>query len=199
MDELKLIVPTYNYDLFPEQVEKGEMSEFGAPDVSVLVRQADGVRIVLGTHDYGDLEKPNIQIERHPKGWMIFLHPCPGGDPSGYVYFLDDGRSFLVKETNVGPTEAIEVLEADARIPEIHWDKTAQEDSEKSCGRCGRSTEDSGDWYGDLCPSCADETEGKWVCRYCKRQGSFEEMGGSGALNPICCGSLCDQIKRDSP
>jgi hypothetical protein len=112
MNELKLAVPTYNYQLFPNQVDEGAIPEFGVPHVPVLIREADGVRIVLGTHDYGDLERPDIQIERQPQGWMIFLHPCPGGDASGYVYFLDDGRSFLVKEVNAGPTEPIEVLGA---------------------------------------------------------------------------------------
>jgi hypothetical protein len=197
MEELKLVVPTYNYQLFPEQVEKGEKPEFGAPHVPVLIREADGVRIVLGTHDYEDLEKPDIQIERQPKGWMIFLHPCPGGDPCGYVYFLDDGRSFLVKEASFGPTEPIHILEEDASIPEIHGIKTIWEERERICSRCGRTIVYSGDWYRDFCPECADETEGKWVCRYCKREGSFEEMGGTELIYPICCGSLCDQTKTD--
>jgi len=67
----------------------------------------------------------------------------------------------------------------------------------KNCTHCGQTMEFSGEWYRDLCPACADETEGKWVCRYCKREGNFEEMGGSGVMNPICCGSLCDQIKTE--
>ena len=37
-----------------------------------------------------------VQVERRPNGWAIFLHPIGGGDPSGYVYFLDDGRSFVL-------------------------------------------------------------------------------------------------------
>jgi hypothetical protein len=164
MDELKLLVPTYNFDLYPEEVERGEVPEFGAPDVPVLIREAAGVRIVLGTHDYDDLEKPDIQIERHPKGWMIFLHPYPGSDPSGYIYFLDDGRSFLIKEAGVGPTEVIEVLEADGRIPEIHGIRTWQEEEQKKCARCAQTKKYSGEWYCGLCPECADETEGKWVC-----------------------------------
>jgi len=124
MDELKLVVPTYNYQLFRRQVDQGEIPEFGAPEVPVLIREAAGVRSVLGTHDYENLEKHDIQIERHPNGWMIFLHPCPCGDPCGYVYFLDDGRSILVKEANECPTQAIEVLNSDASIPEIHGIKT---------------------------------------------------------------------------
>jgi hypothetical protein len=30
---------------------------------------------------------------------------------------------------------------------------------EKRCGRCLQTCQYSGDWYGDLCPQCADETE----------------------------------------
>jgi hypothetical protein len=85
----------------------------------VLIREADGVRIVLGTHDYEDYEKPDIYIERRPNGWAIFLHPLGGSDPSGFVYFLDDGRSFLAKEFGLGPTPAIEVLEADHKLREL--------------------------------------------------------------------------------
>ncbi len=47
------------------------------------------------------------------------MHPLGGSDPSGYVYLLDDGRSFLVKESGFGPTERIEVLEPRQRVPEI--------------------------------------------------------------------------------
>jgi hypothetical protein len=68
---------------------------------------------------------------------------------------------------------------------------------QKNCVRCGEKTDYSGEWYGDLCPECADETDGEWVCRYCARSGNFEEMGGSGAISPICCGSVCDHISRD--
>ena len=31
--------------------------------------------------------------------------------------------------------------------------------NEKRCGRCLQTCPYSGDWYGDLCPQCADETE----------------------------------------
>src|SRR5437016_7129766 len=67
----------------------------------------------------------------------------------------------------------------------------------KNCTRCRQTREYSCEWYRDLCPACADETEGKWVCHYCKREGNFEEMGGSGATNPNCCGALCNQVKTD--
>ncbi len=122
LQELKLLVPTYNAEGFPDEVAKDEMPEFGEPLVPVLIREADGVRIVLGTHDY-DCETPDIQIERRPNGWAIFLHPLGGSDPSGYVYFLDDGRSFLSPENNFGPTPAIEVLEPHGQVPELDCPK----------------------------------------------------------------------------
>jgi hypothetical protein len=31
--------------------------------------------------------------------------------------------------------------------------------NEKRCARCLQTCQYSGDWYGDLCPQCADETE----------------------------------------
>src|SRR5271156_3973696 len=108
MKKLKLMVPTYNANYFREDVASGEKKEFGDPHFPVLVCEADGVRVVLGTHDYEDYSKPDIQIERQPHGWVIFLHPLGGSDACGYVHFLDDGRSFLVKEHPYGPTPVLE-------------------------------------------------------------------------------------------
>ena len=76
-------------------------------------------------------------------------------------------------------------------------DPPAGNSPNKKCNRCGQTKEFTGEWYRDLCPACADETEGKWVCRYCKREGNFEEMGGGGTMNPICCGSVCDQVRTE--
>ena len=117
MHECRLEVPTYNANLFPKEVESDRMPEFGPPDLPVLIHQADGVRIVLGSHDLDDLSKPDIQIERQPNGWVIFLHPVGGSDPSGYVYFHDDGRSFLLPENGLGPTPRIEVLKSNDGVP----------------------------------------------------------------------------------
>ena len=106
--ELKICVPTY-YGETPSRMRvlPGDC-EFGNPYVPVLAHEADGLRIVLGSHElYADV--PDIAIERRAKGWAVFLHPVGLGDPSGYVYFLDDGRSFLVKENGLGPTPAIKV------------------------------------------------------------------------------------------
>jgi hypothetical protein len=61
----------------------------------------------------------------------------------------------------------------------------------KHCARCRQEREVSGDWYGDLCPPCADRTEGDWICEFCGRHGSFEVMGGSRADDPNCCGRSC--------
>ncbi len=116
MDALKLMVPTYNGRWLDGS--EIELADFDEPSVPVLVHQADGVRVVLGTHDH-DYEKPDIQIERRHNGWMIFLHPLGCSDASGYVVFLDDGRSFISKENGYGPTEPIEMVEHDDAIAEL--------------------------------------------------------------------------------
>jgi hypothetical protein len=115
MQELKLMVPTYIGNSIPQPVDGKVHRDFASPYTPILLREADGVRIVLGTHDYEDHGKPDIQIERRPNGWAVFLHPS-GGDPSGYVYLLDDGRSFVVPEFGLG---AIEVLGPDDEVPEL--------------------------------------------------------------------------------
>jgi hypothetical protein len=119
MQELKLIVPTYVANT-PENRNETHAPDFDSPYVLVLIREADGVRIVLGTHEFEDCEKPDVQIERRPNGWAIFLHPVGGGDASGYVYFLDDGRSFLVPERGYASNKGgIEVLAVHADVPEL--------------------------------------------------------------------------------
>ncbi|MGA2231570.1 MAG: hypothetical protein ABSH22_11780 [Tepidisphaeraceae bacterium] len=117
MQELKVYAPTYYGDSAP--VQRGEKQEFDDPRVPVLVRPADGIRIVLGSHDYFDCKVPDVQIERRPNGWAIFLHPVGGCDACGYVYFLDDGRSFLVPENGLGATPVIELLRSVGDVPEI--------------------------------------------------------------------------------
>lgn len=108
--EVRFCVPTYNAWLFEKQVGMGEKPEFGEPMARLVIRPAAGLRVVLGTYDFNDQDKPDIQIERQPNGWVIFLHPLGGGDPSGLICFHDDGRSFLVKEYSYG-TPAIEIFE----------------------------------------------------------------------------------------
>jgi hypothetical protein len=218
MRELKLSVPTY-YGTAHCKNNVLSDDEFDAPNVAVLIHEAEGVRIVLGTDDFDDREKPDIQIERRPKGWAIFLHPT-AGDPCGCVYFLDDGRSFLLPESGSG-SRSIEVLcdreepaeidEIDLPEPEIrgvkapnpHGDEIgvqptsdgdAQLREQKLCSRCGQLVESCDDWFGDLCPTCADRTDGDWVCRTCGQSGSFEDMGGDGAVGPECCGVPCKRV-----
>lgn len=111
LKNLKLFVPTYNYTVFPEEVARGELDEFSEPTTPVLVHESEGVFVGLGTHAFHDSNKPDIQIERQPNGWMIFLHPVGGSDASGYLYFLDSGESYLKKERSWGPTPAIQILE----------------------------------------------------------------------------------------
>ncbi len=65
------------------------------------------------------------------------------------------------------------------------------------CTRCGLTAESSGEWYGGLCPECADETEGTWICRVCGQRGNFEFMGGDGANEPTCCSSHCEYLPSE--
>jgi hypothetical protein len=120
MQKLKLNVPTYLANMPVKHVGADDNPDFGDPNVPVLIHESAGVRIVLGTHDYEDLEKPDVQIERRPNGWAIFLHPVGGGDESGFVYFLDDGRSFLVPEIGYASNGGgIQVLGIHDDVPEL--------------------------------------------------------------------------------
>jgi hypothetical protein len=113
---LRLLVPTYHAGLTP--AEAGcRTSDFGPPHVAVLIDEAEGVRIVLGSHDPRADDCPDIQVERHPNGWMIFLHPVGGSDSAGHVYFHDDGRSFVQPERGLGPTPAIRLIGPDSHVP----------------------------------------------------------------------------------
>jgi hypothetical protein len=102
---LLLTVPTY----IGHQVGLPLPSmEYAEPKAALVAYEDRGVRVVLGSHDPED-PMPDVQIERRPNGWAIFLHPLGGSDPCAHVYFHDDGRSWLLKE-QVGPTpELIEV------------------------------------------------------------------------------------------
>jgi hypothetical protein len=50
---------------------------------------------------------------------MIFLHPVGDGDASGYILFLDDGRSFLVKDRGLSSTPKVEVVEEGEELGEL--------------------------------------------------------------------------------
>lgn len=113
--EFRLWIPTYYGHAFPN----GEMPDFDNPLLPVLIREADGVRLILGAHDWNDMQAPDIVVERRPAGWAIFLHPVGGGDPSGYVYFLDDGRSFVQPENPYAGTPPIEMLASEDELTDV--------------------------------------------------------------------------------
>jgi hypothetical protein len=92
----EMFVPTHHGDT--EEALAAHLAEFDDPNVPVLVEQSSWLRIVLGSHDLSNQGAPGLRIERRKKGWMIVLLPKGGGDPSGCVFFMDDGRSFLVPE-----------------------------------------------------------------------------------------------------
>lgn len=114
--ELKLLVPTYNANWFPVSVEAKVLPEFGEPFKKVLVRESDGLRIVLGSHDYHDYDMPDVQIERQPNGWVIFHNPN-AGDPCGILYFRDDGQAYLLRELEYGTARKLIVLEPGTNVP----------------------------------------------------------------------------------
>jgi hypothetical protein len=109
---IKLNVPTYN----GKWLQKYPLQDFDEPHVPLLVHPADGLRVVLGTHDFYDMSKSDIQIERRHNGWMIFLHR-DGGDPVGFVVFLDDGRNFVTIDHYA--EEAIQVVDFDEAVAEL--------------------------------------------------------------------------------
>ena len=53
--KLELKVPTYYGAVREDSSEEYNLPEFGEPFVPVLLHEADGVRVILGTHDYHDL------------------------------------------------------------------------------------------------------------------------------------------------
>lgn len=202
VDEFKLTVPTYYGDFCPREVSEGMRRDFDGPEAPVVIREAEGVRIVLGTHDYDDCDRPDVQIERHPNGWMIFLHPLGGSDACACVFFVDDGRSFLVKEFDYGPTPAIQIIEpGDDGPPEIHGSPDSDSPyvrpaapARRTCMRCARTMGYTCDWHLGLCPTCADATDGDWYCRRCGRRDAFEAMGGTATDDPECCGEPCRRV-----
>src|ERR1051325_7675918 len=117
IEGFEMMVPTYNGKWLDGT--NGAPVDFDDPQVPVLVCPADGVRIVLGSHDYLDMSKPDVQIERRHNGWMIFLPPLGGSDPSGCVVFLDDGRSYVSTEHGYGPTAPIALVEYEEAIAEL--------------------------------------------------------------------------------
>ena len=95
----QLKVPTYYGQ---QHQDVANAPDFAEPFVPVSIGHADGVRLLLGTTDWEDDEMPDIQIERRPHGWAIFIHPN-GGDAAAYIYMLDNGRTFMMPEHWVDP------------------------------------------------------------------------------------------------
>ena len=118
MKEMVLHVPTYNANYYPTQVETGLIEEYGTPFVPVVIQEAAGIRVVLGTEDCNESRATDILIDRQPNGWVVFLHPF-GGDPSGYVYLCDEGRTIFLKERTFGSEPEVQVLEAGENVPEF--------------------------------------------------------------------------------
>jgi hypothetical protein len=114
LENFAVQLPTYYGHAYPDAVADGLLPEFGKPFVPAAVHCADGLRVVLGSSDPRS-NSPDIQIERRPNGWAMFLHPESGGDSSGFVYFLDDGRSFVLPERGV--TASIEIGEWEEITP----------------------------------------------------------------------------------
>lgn len=86
----------------------GPQQEFVPPYVAILAYEEDGLRIILGSDDLDENSKPDLKIERRPHGWAFFLHPN-AGDPIAFIYLLDDGRSYLMRETLTEPS--IEIVD----------------------------------------------------------------------------------------
>jgi hypothetical protein len=80
--------------------------------VLILAREEKtAVRLVLGSAN-PDSDAPDLHIERRQGGWAVTIHPVGGGDPSGYVYILDDGRTAAAPEMAYGDTPALAMLDA---------------------------------------------------------------------------------------
>lgn len=155
MPEMRIHVPTYyGSSNRPEP-------EFGDPYVPVVVRPAEGLRVVLGSHDYWHQDSPDIQVERRPNGWAIFLHPVGAGDLCGCVYYLDDGRSFLLPEREFA-TPTISVLSPDDELREIDGlTDPASRETCQMCGFAGSVREGS----AGMCESCEER-----MSRYLKNR-----------------------------
>lgn len=93
--------------------------DFADPIAAIYVSADHNLFIELSPTVGDERIPPNIQIERRPQGWAIHLHPLANSDPSGTVFFLDDGRSFLVIEPGEGPTRPLLVLQGDEDAPAL--------------------------------------------------------------------------------
>jgi hypothetical protein len=97
----KLLVPTY-VGSQPHN-EHSNRPDFAEPRVPVLVHESEGIRVLMGTHHWEDWDKPDIQVERRPHGWAVFISPT-AGDPVACLYMLDSGRTYVMPEKYTEPT-----------------------------------------------------------------------------------------------
>ncbi len=146
MCELRITIPTY----YRKEAPGDGPAHYGEPTVPILIRWADALRVVFGAHDHRNTRAPDLLIERRPGGWALFLHPAGGDDPSGCVYFLDDGRGFLVPESEPARTPPIVVVNE----PELPMD--IDDGTDDRCRLCGEDFSDSQDGWNGLCATCAD-------------------------------------------
>jgi hypothetical protein len=102
----KMSIPTY-IGSQPHD-EQDNPPDFAEPRVPVLVHESEGIRVLMGTHNWQDWDKPDIQIERRPHGWAVFIHPN-AGDPVAFLYMLDNGKTYLMPEKYTEP--ALEVID----------------------------------------------------------------------------------------
>lgn len=117
--DVRWLIPTYYGGCAALEALPSSVPEFGEPMSSICASEADGLRIILGAKSYEEIDKPDIKIERRPRGWAIVLHPLGGGDPSGVVFFLDDGRSFLQRELMSGVTPLIQDINDIESVSEL--------------------------------------------------------------------------------
>lgn len=166
MEESRFLVPTYygaQNELLADR--RFERLEYSDPLVPILVREEAGLRLILGRQNVREDSASDILVERRPYGWAIFLHPF-GGDASGAVYILDDGRTFVVPEVGIGPTPPIQTLHCDAELSELDAAEAMAdqepgrpaepEDSKETCQLCRGQMQYSGDNWDTLCARCAD-------------------------------------------
>jgi hypothetical protein len=95
MKTWKTTVPTY----YEERIDTNER-EFDSPEVPIVIQESAGIRIVLGTHEVEGVTKPDVQIERRPRGWAIFINP-DGRETCAIIYVLDDSRTYCLSEKQV--------------------------------------------------------------------------------------------------
>jgi hypothetical protein len=93
--------------------------EYDEPNVPVMFANVAGARLLLGTDDPTNMVVPDIQAERRPGGWAVFINL--EGDTQAVVYFLDnDTTVYIMPET----LATVEVIKSERSLPE-EFDKTS--------------------------------------------------------------------------